>query len=266
MDILHTILGNDIQAGLFIILNLILIESLLSVDNAAVLATMVMVLPNEDRRKALRIGLILAYIFRGTCLLLAAWLIKIAWLKLLGGLYLVFLCIQYYYKKLRKKEEFDEIIKDEIDVAEQITHVPSQKSFLGLNKFWSTVLKVEIMDLTFSLDNVFAAVAFTDNIYLICIGVFIGIITMRIVAGYFVKLMQRFPFLDEIAFLIIGILGLKLASSYFCHGVHDGICTYLESEQMDMIFSFVTLGLFVLPILTSYLFNFPKGKASEITE
>ncbi len=259
MEILNTIFGNDIQGGLIIVLNLILIESLLSVDNAAVLATMVMVLPNEDRRKALRIGLILAYIFRGTCLLLAAWLIQIAWLKLLGGLYLVFLCVQYFYKKIKKKEEFDEIIKDEIEIADGITHVPSQKNFLGLNKFWSTVLKVEIMDLTFSLDNVFAAVAFTDNIYLICIGVFIGIITMRIVAGYFVKLMQRFPFLDEIAFLIIGILGLKLSSSYFCHGAHEGICQILESEKTDMIFSFTTLGLFVIHILTSYLFNFPKN-------
>jgi len=53
---------------------------------------------------------------------------------------------------------------------------------------------VELMDMTFSIDNVFAAVAYTHNIYLVYTGVFIGIVTMRIVAGYFVQLMRRFPF------------------------------------------------------------------------
>jgi len=52
MDILHSLLGEDIKAGLLIILNLIVIESLLSVDNAAVLATMVLDLPKEQRSKA----------------------------------------------------------------------------------------------------------------------------------------------------------------------------------------------------------------------
>jgi predicted tellurium resistance membrane protein TerC len=47
MDFLHTLLGPDIKAGLLIVLNLIVIESLLSVDNAAVLATMVLDLPKD---------------------------------------------------------------------------------------------------------------------------------------------------------------------------------------------------------------------------
>jgi len=77
MDFLHTILGDDIKAGLLIILNLIVIESLLSVDNAAVLATMVMDLPKDQRKRALKYGIIGAYVFRGICLFLAAWLVKI---------------------------------------------------------------------------------------------------------------------------------------------------------------------------------------------
>ena len=67
MDFLHTVLGDDIQASLLIILNLIVIESLLSVDNAAVLATMVMDLPKDQRDKALKYGIIGAYVFRGIC-------------------------------------------------------------------------------------------------------------------------------------------------------------------------------------------------------
>jgi predicted tellurium resistance membrane protein TerC len=80
MDFLHTILGDDIKAGLLIILNLIVIESLLSVDNAAVLATMVIDLPREQRSRALRYGIIGAYVMRGVCLFLAAWLVRIWWL------------------------------------------------------------------------------------------------------------------------------------------------------------------------------------------
>jgi len=47
------------------------------------------------------------------------------------------------------------------------------------------------MDLAFSIDNVFAAVAFTDNLWLIMIGVFIGILAMRFVAQSFVKLIEN---------------------------------------------------------------------------
>ena len=242
------------------VLNLVLIESLLSVDNAAVLATMVMDLPEQDRKRALRIGLILAYIFRGTALLFASVLIKINWLKLVGGAYLLYLCLHFFYKEIVKHEHILEQEQEELN--ETIKH---PKRFLGLNLFWSTVLMVEVMDLTFSLDNVFAAVAFTDNIYLVCLGVFIGIITMRIVAGYFVKLMERFPFLDTVAFLIIGILGIKLCLSFYCaqYGAGTGLCHLLESEKADLVFSLTTVALFVLPILSSLFLGFPSAAAKK---
>ena len=80
MDLIHTILGPDPAAGVTVILMLILIEGILSVDNAAVLATMVMRLPDEQRGKALKYGIIGAYVFRGLCLALASWLITVWWL------------------------------------------------------------------------------------------------------------------------------------------------------------------------------------------
>lgn len=247
----------DPKTALMVILNLILIESLLSIDNAAVLATMVMDLPPADRKRALRIGLILAYIFRGTALIFASILIKIKVLKLLGGGYLVYLFLHFFYKKLFKHEDILEQENEEL--PKEVKH---PRKIPGLSIFWSTVVMVELMDLTFSLDNVFAAVAFTDNIYLVCLGVFIGIITMRIVAGYFVKLMERFPFLDIIAFFIIGILGIRLCLDFICGYYPDNIlCVYLEGEHADFWFSMVTVGVFAVPILTSWLFNFPKKKA-----
>src|SRR4051812_35799703 len=103
MDILHTLLGDDIKAGLLVVLNLIVIESLLSVDNAAVLATMVLDLPKHQRKRALKYGIVGAYVLRGVCLLIASWLVKIWWLKPLGGLYLLFLAFQYFVKRAKAK-------------------------------------------------------------------------------------------------------------------------------------------------------------------
>ncbi|WP_345949558.1 DUF475 domain-containing protein [Mucilaginibacter sp. PAMB04274] len=256
MDFLHTLLGEDIKAGLLIILNLIVIESLLSVDNAAVLATMVLDLPKEQRNKALRYGIIGAYVFRGICLFLAAWLVKIWWLKPLGGLYLLYLAFDYFKGKAGGKEEEESVNKNESWIY---------KSTVGLiGNFWATVALVEVMDLAFSIDNVFAAVAFTDHVFLIYTGVFIGILAMRFVAQAFVKLMEKFTFLETIAFIVIGVLGIKLSSSLYTHFYPGSpISEAIEGERTDLFVSIFTVAIFVLPVLSSLLFNFPKRHTIE---
>jgi YkoY family integral membrane protein len=258
MSFLHTILGEDIQAGLLIILNLIVIESLLSVDNAAVLATMVMDLPSAQRDKALKYGIVGAYIFRGICLFLAAWLVTIWWLKPIGGIYLLYLAIKYFYNK-RTKKNIHGIEK--IDKKESWLY----RSTVGLiGSFWATVALVEVMDLAFSIDNVFAAVAFTDHIYLIYIGVFIGILAMRFVAQAFVKLMEKFTFLETAAFLVIAVLGLKLTSSIVSHFYPEaGFSRFMEGEDADIVVSILTVTMFLIPVLSSIIFNYPRHAAGN---
>lgn len=245
--------GIPIQQALLIILNLIVIESLLSIDNAAVLATMVMDLPKNQREKALKYGIIGAYVFRGLCLVLAAWLIKIWWLKPLGGLYLVYLFISYLKGKNTPQKEDDLLDKKQSAFYKYTTGI--------LGTFWTTVVLVEIMDLAFSIDNVFAAVAFTSNIYLICTGVFIGILAMRFVAQKFIQLMDKYSFLETSAFVIIGMLGIKLILAIPAHYFKDvPLFMYINSEAFDMVVSLLTVLIFVIPIITSILFNFPKHK------
>jgi len=254
MDFLHTLLGSDIKAGLLIILNLIVIESLLSVDNAAVLATMVIDLPAKQRSKALRYGIIGAYLLRGTCLFLAAWLVKIWWLKPLGGLYLLYLAFDYFKGKASSDDGGDESVnKNENWVY---------KSTVGLmGTFWATVALVEVMDLAFSIDNVFAAVAFTDHVFLIYTGVFIGILAMRFVAQGFVKLMEKFSFLETVAFIVIGVLGVKLTASLYTHFYpKSSFSALLEGEKADIFVSVFTVGIFIVPVITSLLFNFPNKR------
>jgi YkoY family integral membrane protein len=254
MDLLHKLLGEDIQAGLLVILNLILIESLLSVDNAAVLATMVLDLPKNQRNKALRYGIVGAYVLRGVCLFLAAWLVKIWWLKPIGGFYLLYLSFSYFKGKIDAANNGGE--SESIDKSKNWLY----RSTVGMfGIFWSTVAIIELMDLAFSIDNVFAAVAFTNHVFLIYVGVFIGILAMRFVAQVFVKLMEKFTFLEFVAFIVIGVLGLKLSVSLYTHfypGTPAG--EMLEGKHVDVFVSVFTVAVFIIPVLTSLLFNFPK--------
>ncbi len=250
-ELIQKIIGDPL-ASLLMIGNLILIESLLSVDNAAVLATMVMDLPEQMRNRALRFGIIGAYVFRGLCLVFASFLVQIWWLKPLGGLYLIYLVYDWWKGQQKKDSDEDESIDKSSNWLYKMT--------VGrIGNFWATVALVELMDLAFSMDNVFAAVALSDNLIIILIGVFIGILAMRFVAQGFVKLMEKYAFLEACAFTVIGLLGLKLIFSTFSHFFPEAPSSkFLESQQADWITSGITIAIFLLPIITSILFNFPK--------
>ena len=130
--------------------------------------------------------------------------------------------------------------------------------------FWSTVILVEIMDMAFSIDNVFAAVAFSKNIILVCVGVFIGILAMRFIAQWFVKLMEKYNFLETAAFVVISILGIKLLLSIYEHFYSETeLSIFLGSHAADITISILTVTIFFIPILTSMLFNFPKKQIEK---
>jgi YkoY family integral membrane protein len=208
---------------LLIFLNIMILEIVLSIDNAAVLAAMVKELPKEQQKKALTYGIAGAYVFRGLALVFASILVQLVWLKVVGGLYLIYLA----YKALFGKSENGSSGMN-VKIA-------------WLSPLWSTIVAIEIMDLVFSIDNVFAAVAFTSNIWLICGGVFIGILAMRFATTKFVKVLEKNPILEKVAYWVIGILGLKLVSSYWLHD--------LNTEVIDLVFSILTLSAFIIPLI-----------------
>jgi YkoY family integral membrane protein len=252
---------NNLPKFLPIIGMLIVIESLLSVDNAAVLATMVTGLPKDQRDKALKYGIFGAYFFRGICLILAGVLVSIWWLKPLGGLYLLYLVYDWWKGKQTETTEDD---FDNVDVQGNWFY----RSTVGvIGSFWATVGLVEIMDLTFSIDNVLAVVAYTNNTVVIIIGVFIGILAMRFVAQGFVKLMEKYDFLETSAFVVIAVLGIKLSLAGL-EGISgnasiDAFNAVMKSHTVDWIFSGITVAIFAVPIITSTLFNYPKKNEVE---
>lgn len=225
-------------AILLIILNLFVLESLLSVDNAAVLAVMVKDLPGNQKKKALRYGILGAYLFRGILLFAASWLVKIFWLKAIGGAYLMYLT----YKHFTYKQE---------DGVPTGTKVLSFFSRIGVSRLWATVALVELMDLVFSIDNIFAAVAICDKFVIVMVGVAIGILAMRFVASWFVSLIQRFPTLETSAFIVIWMLGLKLIFSALADYsvLLTGVRALMKTSLFDLVFSSFLMIIFFIPLL-----------------
>ena len=209
---------------ILILLNIMILEIVLSIDNAAVLAAMVKELPKQQQKKALTYGIAGAYLFRGLALLFASVLIKLVWLKVAGGLYLMYLAYNALSTNVEQGGESKMTIK-----------IPF------LSALWSTIVAIEMMDLVFSIDNVFAAVAFTPNLWLICGGVFVGILAMRFATTKFVKVLEKNPILERVAYWVIGALGLKLVSSYWLHD--------LNTESIDAVFSILTLLAFIIPLI-----------------
>lgn len=235
---LQELLSNPFNS-LFLILNICLLEIVLSFDNAAIIATMVKDLPEDKRNKALKYGIVGAYVFRGLALLFATSLISIWWLKPIGGAYLLWMSYSYF-----KGKSTDNTYDDTLDKH----HNWFYKLAVGsLGIFWSTVIMVEFMDLTLSVDNVFAVVAFSNNMILICLGVFVGILAMRFIASKMIIFMRSYPFLETCAFSVIGILGVKLMLSVLIH--FNSNYSWIESEIADWIMSIITLLIFIIPVV-----------------
>ena len=175
-----------------VIVSLIIIEGLLSVDNALAIAAMARHLPKDQQSVALRLGILGAYLFRGLCMAFAAWIIENPWLKICGAVYLVFLMCEHF------------------EMSHGAAH-SDVKPQLCSRSLLSTVLAIEVMDLSLSIDNVVAAVAMSPKLWVVCTGVFIGILALRFVAGACLKLVERYPVLEEAAFVLIGYVGLILA-------------------------------------------------------
>jgi YkoY family integral membrane protein len=182
-----------IQEALPVILSLVLIEGLLSVDNALAIAAMARHLDNKQRQLAMNIGYIGAYGFRVVALLVASWIIENHWIMLLGALYLVWLMCAHFVGQKEQEEDEGEAVN--------VHH----------RTFGATIVMISLMDLSLSVDNVVAAIALSpDKLWPVYVGVTIGIVALRLIAGVAVKLIEKYPVLEHTAFILVGYVGLLL--------------------------------------------------------
>ena len=187
--------------GVLVMLNLVLSEGLLSFDNALVLAILVSHLPQDETYKlgpfemsiqqwALTAGIFGAYFFRAIAIVLGTYLIQFWTLQLLGGGYLLWLGYEHFFA--------GRVARSEI-------------SAYGRG-FWATVLKVELMDIAFSIDSILAALGLSKKVWVILMGGMIGILCMRLVAGVFIRLIERFPLFKHTGYALVALIGYRLVS------------------------------------------------------
>lgn len=216
--------GIDLTAAWLIVMAvlwLVILEGLLSADNALVLAMMVRHLPGPQQKRALRYGIWGAFVFRVIAVFLAKVLLDFWPLKVLGGAYLLYLAGSHFLTR---------------------GHTDEGSTVRRFGKgFWGTVVSVELADIAFSIDSILAAVAAADSLPssrigpdmkfgVVIVGGILGILTMRFVAGYFILLLERFRGLETGAYGLVAWIGLKLVAS----GFHDG--HYLPFEINEWVF------------------------------
>ena len=190
----------DFQVSDLVTIGLLVgLEGLLSADNALVMAIMVLGLPKDRHQKALRYGLIGGFVFRTFATLLAVYLIRVVWVKLAGGAYLLYLVYSHFWGA---KE------------GEDRRAAPKAKPWLGLSAFWATVVKVELVNLAFSIDSILVAVAMSPKTWVVLTGGILGIVALRLVVGKLIALVERYPVLVDAAFIIIAWIGGKLCFDY----------------------------------------------------
>jgi YkoY family integral membrane protein len=172
---------------------IIVLEALLSVDNSIVIATVAQGLPKHLRRRALTYGLGGAICFR----IIAIWFIQVLinwqWLRLVGGAYLVIVCLRHFLKGSKG---------------------PAVKMPTSLS-FWKVILKVELLDIIFSIDSILASVGMSKNYWLVVTGGVAGVVMMRFTSSLFIRLLDSLPALHISAYLIVGLVGGKLILEYF---------------------------------------------------
>ncbi|MBP3041926.1 TerC family protein, partial [Bacillaceae bacterium Marseille-Q3522] len=180
---------------------LVVLEGLLSADNALVLAIMVKHLPKEQQKKALTYGLFGAYFFRFVLIGVGMYLIKFTWIKILGAVYLAWLVYKHF-----KKTDNENADKKQ-NKHGWLTHT--------FGMFWGTVISVELLDLAFSVDSILAAFAISEKVWILLLGGMIGILLMRTVAKLFLVLIEKVPELENAAYILIGLISVKMLASAF---------------------------------------------------
>jgi YkoY family integral membrane protein len=171
---------------------LIALEAVLSADNAIALAALAQGLEDSAlQKRALNIGLVVAYVLRIGLILTATWVVKFWQFELAGALYLLWLVFQYFTSKP--------------DADDENSHRGPRFSSL-----WQAIPIIGVTDLAFSLDSVTTAIAVSQETWLILIGATIGIITLRFMAGLFIRWLKEFRHLEDAGYVTVALVGLRL--------------------------------------------------------
>lgn len=228
---------------MIVILLLVLLEGVLSIDNALVLGLLAKRVPKPLQKRALTYGLIGAFAFRVIAIATASYLLKWRIVKLLGGGYLVYIAIKHLFfeskedsdetmtidkdgePELRNAETGEPLTADQeiLEIKERVpVPIPEQKMRAG-KSFWMAVAVIELTDIAFAVDSILAAIALVGSppaghpvgathpkLWVVITGGMLGVMLMRVAAAMFIRLLDKFPRFEMSAYLLVIVIGLKL--------------------------------------------------------
>jgi YkoY family integral membrane protein len=173
-----------------ILLVLVALEAVLSADNAIALAAIAAGLEDSQlQRRALNFGLVAAYVLRVTLILTATWVVQFWQFELLGAAYLLWLVYEHFTSETEDDDRH---------------HGPRFTSL------WQAIPIIAVTDLAFSLDSVTTAIAISDKTWLVITGGTFGVITLRFMAGLFIRWLKEYAYLEDAGYITVGFVGLRL--------------------------------------------------------
>jgi YkoY family integral membrane protein len=267
---------------------LILLEGILSIDNALVLALLAKRLPKPLQARALTYGLFGAFAFRFVAIGAAAYLLRWRIVKLIGGGYLLWVALKHLILESGEKPEerltigpdgrpvlVDETTGKEITPAQEDKElhirgaVPSHRP--AHPGFWATVAVIEMTDIAFAVDSILAAIAVVGpapvghigphpKLWVVITGGMLGVILMRVAAAMFIRLLERFPRFETSAYLLVCTIGVKLVVDWgFNSAEHPHVVDFHDAAS-------VAFWAFWLAMVACFGFGFlpQKGHKSAV--
>jgi YjbE family integral membrane protein len=166
-------------------LSIVFIDLLLAGDNALVIALAVRALPKEQRRIGIALGAGGAVVLRVGLTAVAASLLAIPYLQIVGGLFILWVALK---------------------VLIEASAPPGDSRAPG--RLWQAVWYIVIADVTMSTDNILAiAGASHGNLWLILFGLAVSIPFVVVSSNLLSKLMDRFPMLIYVGAAVLGKVG-----------------------------------------------------------
>lgn len=202
----------------FSLSSLVLLEIILGIDNLVFLAILTDRLPEQQRKKARRIGLSLAWITRLILLACAVWLMRLTQpLFALGVLSFsirdLFLLIGGAFLIAKATQE----INFQMSRSGKRSHVKKLRA-----TFVSVVTQVAFMDIIFSLDSVLTAVGLTNFFWVMALSITIAIFVMIYASDFISLVLERYPTLNMLALSFLILIGTVLVADSFSFHVPRG--------------------------------------------
>lgn len=227
MNIFDFLTGEFLTTYLPVIISLAVIEILLSVDNALVNASLAEPLPESQRKKAIRFGIIGGAVLRLVALFFATLIIQNKWVLIIGGLYLIYLAFDHLYIK-----------KD--DSGHNIKYKTT---------FIAVIMQIIFADAVFSIDNVVSAVGLSHSYPVVVTGVLIGVVSMLFITGLVSNIIHKHPTLKKAAYIIVGLIGAVLL---------------IETIIGTHISEIIKFSVIISVLVTAYILSYKNNKKKII--